>query len=248
MYISNNLTALAVIPGLLIVVYVYAKDKVEKEPIRLIIKLIVFGIISCILAGEVESIAAAFLPSYPSGTMGYALVNAFALAAFWEEILKYLALRLASWKDPSFNYRFDGIVYGVSAAVGFAVFENIMYVSQYGFQTALVRAFTAVPLHAFCGVFMGVFYAYAKKASILGQGGAVTICKLLALLVPMLIHGVYDTLAFLRSSAATYGLLAFVVLLYIAALKTIGRLSREDYKGGFYPEARTIEYETRFTE
>ena len=37
---DSNLMALAIIPGLLIIIYVYKKDKVEKEPIGLIIKII----------------------------------------------------------------------------------------------------------------------------------------------------------------------------------------------------------------
>ena len=186
---SRELLTLAIVPGLLIIIYVYTKDKVEKEPLSLIFKIIFFGIISCIVAGYVESLAANFLPSYPKGSLGYALVNAFALAAFWEEIVKYLALKIGSWNNKAFNYRFDGIVFGVSSAVGFAVYENIMYVAQYGFQTAIVRAVTAVPLHAFCGVFMGVFYALAKKNSILGKGSRSILCRILALIVPMIIHG-----------------------------------------------------------
>lgn len=242
-YMSNHLTALAVIPGLLIIIYVYAKDRVEKEPLGLIIKLLLFGVISCICAGYAEMFASSFLPQYPAGSVGYALINAFALAAFWEEILKFCALKLASWKHPSFNYRFDGVVYGVSAAVGFAVYENIMYVAQFGMQTAIARAFTAVPLHAFCGVFMGVFYAYAKKAAILGRSGQKIFFNVLALVVPMLIHGVYDALAFMRTPACTNALLLFVVFLYIVALSTINNLSNADYNAGFYPKARVISYD-----
>ena len=241
---SNQLMALAIIPGLLIIIYVYKKDKVEKEPIGLIIKLIIFGAISCIAAGFIETVESDFLPSYPKGTLEYALINAFAMAALVEEIVKYLALKIGSWKNPSFNYRFDGVVYGVSAAVGFALFENIMYVSSYGLSTAIVRAFTAVPLHAFCGVFMGVFFSYAKKASILGKGGTVLLCKIFALIVPMLIHGIYDTLAFLGTEESTIGLLIFVVILYIVALTTIRKLSKADFEAGFYPEARYIEYDS----
>ena len=248
MYMSNNLTALAIIPGLLIIIYIYRKDKVEKEPIGLVVKLILFGVISCIAAGFVEQVASGFLPQYPVGSVEYALTTSFALAAFWEEILKFLAMKLGSWNYAGFNYRFDGIVYGASAAVGFAVFENVMYVAQYGLQTAIVRAFTTVPLHAFCGVFMGVFYSYAKKASILGQGGKSLFYKLVALILPMLIHGIFDTFAFLRTETSTYALLIFVVLLYIAALTTIRRLSAADYRSGFYPKARTIEYDTTLTE
>lgn len=248
MYMSNQLMALAVIPGLLIIIYVYGKDKVEKEPIGLIIKLILFGVVSCIAAGLAEGALQSVLPQYPQGTIQFALQTSFCLAAFCEETLKYLALRIGSWKHRSFNYRFDGIVYGVSAAVGFAIFENVNYVAAYGLATAISRAFLAVPLHAFCGVFMGVFYSYSKKASILGRGGAAAFYTILSLLVPMLIHGIYDTCAFMGTETYTYILLGFVVLLYIAAITTIKKLSELDKFAGFYPQARVIEYDTDITE
>ena len=242
MYLDRDLMALAIIPGLLLIIFVYRKDKVEKEPIRLIIKLLIFGVLSCFAAAFLEELESNYLPSYEEGTLEYALINSFAMAALVEECVKYIALKLGSWRDPSFNYRFDGVVYGVSAAVGFAVYENVMYVASYGLQTAIVRAFTAVPLHAFCGVFMGAFYAYARKATIQGKGGASLFYRLLALIVPMLIHGTYDTFAFL-GEVGTIPLLIFVVLLYIAAITTINKLSKADYRAGFYPRARNIEYD-----
>lgn len=243
-YMDNKLMALAIIPGLLILIYVYGKDKVEKEPLGMIIKLVFLGVISCIAAGFAEQALSTVYPQYPPGTLEYALITSFGLAALCEEILKYLALRIGSWRSKHFNYRFDGIVYGTSAAVGFAVLENIMYVAQYGLATAISRAFLAVPLHAFCGVFMGIFYSYSKKASIMGRGSSSLFYTILSLAVPMLIHGIYDTLAFLGTDEATYGLLVFVVLLYIAALRTIKKMSDEDRLAGFYPEARVIEYDS----
>ena len=239
---DSNLMALAIIPGLLIIIYVYRKDKVEKEPLGLIIKIIFFGVLSCFAAAFLEQLESQFLPQYPQGSVEYAVTTAFCMAAFVEEIVKFIAMKLGSWKYQGFNYRFDGIVYGVSAAVGFAVYENINYVAMYGFQTAVVRAFTAIPLHAFCGVFMGVFYSYSKKASILGRNGAKVGYTLLALIVPMLVHGTYDTLAFLGESG-TIPLLILVVILYIAAITTIKRLSAADYRSGFYPQARVIDYD-----
>lgn len=234
--------ALAIIPGLLLIIYVYRKDKVEKEPLGLIIRILIYGVISCIAAGFLEQLESQFLPQYPQGSVEYAVQTSFCMAALVEETVKFLAMRLGSWRYPGFNYRFDGIVYGVSAAVGFAVYENVMYVAMYGLQTAIVRAFTAIPLHAFCGVFMGVMYSYSKKASILGQGGKCVMYTIFALLLPMLIHGTYDTFAFL-GERGTIPLLVFVVILYIAAISTINKMSREDYRAGFYPQARNIDYE-----
>lgn len=239
MYLDANLMALAIIPGVLFIIYVYKKDKVEKEPVGLIMKLILFGIASCFAAAFLESAESAFLPQYPEGTLQNALINSFAMAALVEETVKYLATRFGSWKYQGFNYRFDGIVYGVSAAVGFAIYENVMYVASYGLATAVVRAFTAIPLHAFCGAFMGVFYAYSKKASIEGKSPAKW--TLLALIVPMLIHGTYDTFAFL-GDRGTLPLLVFVVILYIAGIVMIRKMSREDYRAGFYPAARNLDY------
>ena len=89
---------------------------------------------------------------------------------------------------------------------------------------------------------MGVIYSYSKKASILGKGGASAFYTLLALIVPMLIHGTYDTFAFLGEQG-TIPLLIFVVILYVAALTTINKMSKADYRAGFYPEARTINYD-----
>ena len=226
--------ALAIIPGLLIIIYVYKKDKVEKEPVRLIIKIILLGVLSCFAAAYLEMFESQFLPQYPQGSLEYALTTSFCMAAFVEAIVKFLAMKIGSWRYPGFNYRFDGIVYGVSAAVGFAIYENINYVAMYGLQTAIVRAFTAIPLHA--------FYSYSKKASILGNRGASAGYTLLALLVPMLIHGTYDTFAFLGEQG-TIPLLIFVVILYVAAIATIKRMSAADYRAGFYPQARVINYD-----
>ena len=248
MYMDNNLMALAIIPGVLILGYVYGKDKVEKEPLSMIMRIVFLGAASCFVAGAAEGALQSVLPKYEQGTIQFALQTSFCLAALCEETVKYLALRIGSWKSRFFNYRFDGIVYGVSSAVGFAVLENIQYVSMYGIATAISRAFLAVPLHAFCGVYMGVFYSYSKKASILGQKGLSAGFTLLALIVPMIIHGVYDTCAFMGTEAFTYILLGFVVLLYIAAIMTIRKMSAADRDAGFYPEARVIEYDTTLTE
>jgi RsiW-degrading membrane proteinase PrsW (M82 family) len=234
--------ALAIIPGLLIIIYVYRKDKVEKEPAGLIMRIIFFGVLSCFAAAFLEQLESQYLPQYPKGSVEYALITSFCMAAFVEEIVKFIAMKLGSWNYSGFNYRFDGIVYGVSSAVGFAIYENINYVAMYGFQTAIVRAFTAIPLHAFCGVFMGVFYSYSKRASILGNNGAKIGYTLLSLLVPMLIHGTYDTFAFL-GERGTMPLLIFVVILYVSAITTIKKMSAADYRAGFYPRARRIDYD-----
>ncbi len=231
---SITLTRLAVIPGLVIIAYIYGKDKVEKEPLGLIGKLILYGMGCCYVAATAERFVSFFLPGFPAGSLGYALTNAFLVAALCEEAVKLLALKLGAWNSNHFNYRFDGIVYGVSVAVGFAILENIMYVTQYGFATAVVRAFTAVPLHAFCGAVMGIQFSQAKKAAIDGRITARMAHMILAYLLPFIIHGLYDTFAMMRTQFAQLCLFAFVVFLFVTVIGMVNRMSREDRNGGFY--------------
>lgn len=235
---TNGLVFLALLPGLLIIYYVYKMDKVEKEPWGLIFRLMLFGALSCIPAAFMENAIAGFMPAYPPGSLSYALSMAFVSAAFCEELCKFVFLRFGTWNNPNFGYRFDGIIYGVAVAVGFAVLENILYVMQGGLYVALMRGVMAVPLHSFCGLFMGVFFGAAKDAQIKGKRSAKFMA--LALIVPMLIHGVYDTLAFLGSASASIVLLAFVLVMYIVSIRCLKKYSKDDASSAFYSEASSF--------
>jgi Predicted membrane protein len=229
---ETKLLFLALIPGILIIIYIFRKDKVEHEPWPLLIKLLIFGAISCIPAMFAEQFMSSVAPT--QDPIPYAIYEAFLVAALCEEFFKYVLLRLGSWRNRNFDYRFDGIVYGVSVAVGFALLENVLYVMEGGVYVALMRGVLAVPLHAFCGVFMGVFYGAAKRYSIEGRHSQSLRATLMALIVPMIIHGIYDSLAFLGEYGTTIVLLAFVLFMYIVAIRVVNKFSREDWSAAFY--------------
>ena len=232
-----NLLFLALIPGIVIIIFIFRKDKVEHEPWSLIFKLLVLGAFSCVPAMFMEMFMGNFMPAGAvPGTVSYAVFNAFAVAALCEELCKFILLRIGSWRNPNYNYRFDGIVYGVAVAVGFALLENVLYVMEGGLYVALMRGVMAVPLHAFCGVFMGVHYGAAKRYSVEGNQSQTTLHTILALISPMLIHGIYDSLAFMGEYGTTFILLAFVLLMYIVAVKCVNKYSNEDWHAGFYLE------------
>ena len=54
---------LAIVPGLIVLFYVYKKDKVEKEPRKLLVKLLIFGALSVIPAIIFEVVGEAILNS-----------------------------------------------------------------------------------------------------------------------------------------------------------------------------------------
>ena len=85
------------------------------------------------------------------------------LAGLTEESLKFLALSIFVRPKSEFNEPMDAVVYGTLISLGFATFENYEYVYVYfdnipPLQIAIVRALTAIPMHASCGIIMGFFF------------------------------------------------------------------------------------------
>ena len=164
----DPLMFIALLPAVVLVVYICRKDRTDKEPPALLAKLLGYGALSCLPAIVVELILSAVIErlNVRNVYLGYFL-EAFVVAGLTEETCKFLFLR-TTWRSPAFDYQFDAIVYAVMVALGFAAFENVKYVYSYGFATGLVRAVTAVPGHAIFGVFMGYFYGYAKLSDYWG--------------------------------------------------------------------------------
>jgi RsiW-degrading membrane proteinase PrsW (M82 family) len=117
---------------------------------------------------------------------------AFFVVGLGEELLKYLVVILYAFRKPSFNEPFDGIVYAVMVSLGFAAFENIIYVMEGGTQVAIMRMFTAVPMHAAFAVIMGYYIGLSKYY----QGSVRTEKSLKGLFYAVVLHGAYDFVLF----------------------------------------------------
>jgi len=222
------LIAAAVIPAIFIVRFVYKADRKEKEPPRLIVRLIIGGIISTVVALIWEKIGIGIIDRISMTDAKYYFVMFFLLVGPAEEISKYIFLKKISWRDPSFNCQFDAIVYSVSVSLGFALFENVKYVLSYGFSTALIRAVTAIPGHASFGVFMGVWYGVAKRQEVLGNVSASKLFRVIALITPILIHGAYDYIATVATDTGSYLFIIFIGALFFITYKVVKRLSAKD--------------------
>ncbi len=231
------LFALALIPVIALLCFIYFNDKKEKEPIGLLIGLFFAGIGSIIPAIIGEAIGQAFLNviiPYNSVIKGY--IFAILIVGPAEEIGKYLMLRLITWKSKNFNYSYDAIVYAVFVSLGFAAIENVGYVFMNGIGTALLRMFTAVPGHACFAVFMGYFYSKSKYAKLTRNGKAAGYTAL-SLILPILTHGVYDAIimgaresdfaVFMGLSAILW--IGYVIALFVVSCIIIVKSSRNDF-------------------
>ena len=222
------LLAAAVLPAFYLLAQVYKMDTIEKEPWSLLKKLLLWGAISGIPAALVESLlTGVVLGAFTEGTLLYNLVAGFVVAALVEEGIKFFFLYKFTFRDPAFNYRFDGVVYAVFVSMGFAILENVLYVFQGGIGVAVTRALLALPLHAACGVYMGIAYGQQKVRS-LYQPATFASVAAACLPVPILIHGFYDFCAFMQTVPFTIIFILFVAAVFIFTLKQLKKASRED--------------------
>ena len=224
------LIAAAIIPALFLMVRIYKIDHLEKESGPLLRKLVVAGILSSLIALVEERVLSYLLANFVSyDSLAYNVILYFVVVAVSEESSKYLMLFRNSWNTPEFNCVFDGVVYAVFVSLGFALWENISYVLNYGIYAAFARALTAIPGHACFGVFMGVFYSAAKKYERYGDISSMSICRFMAILVPVLLHGSYDFIATMETDGFNYVFIIFVAILFIASNLVVKRVVSNDH-------------------
>ena len=98
------------------------------------------------------------------------------------------------YRNRAYDDIYDGFVYSSIIALSFSLIETFMYVfseSNYSDMTslAILRNFTAIPLHVACGIVMGYFvslekFAKTRKAKLSNM--------IKALFMPTLIHTIYN--------------------------------------------------------
>lgn len=248
------LSALA--PAVFLCIYIYIMDAREKEPISLLLKLLLFGAIGCLpviaIGGYLEDILKWFFapimingyfPSYGTKHL-YNFLYYFIVVALVEEGVKCFIMYRHTKNHPDFDSLFDGIIYATFVSLGFAALENVLYVTQYGFMNALMRAVLSVPGHMFFGVMMGYYYSmihineiaweyeddFIKKGYIHEPKRRVSSswlkCKCLA--IPTLAHGLYDFLCTMGTNLSLFLLIAFVIFMYVHCFRKILRISCND--------------------
>lgn len=203
--------AAALLPAILLWFYIWKKDR-HKEPTYLLLKAVSWGVAISIPVSLVEGGLEYMLfgeEGKPTNLIGTTAL-AFIVAALTEESFKLLALWLVLRKNPFFDEHFDGIVYAVCVGLGFAAFENVMYVfgEEDWISTAILRAFLAVPGHYAFAILMGYYYSVYHFVD-RSPKAAVRI-----LIVPVIAHGAYDAIAMSGMLNPCIEGVSFFVLIY----------------------------------
>lgn len=203
---------LAVLPVLILSIYIYSNDR-EKEPKILLLKLFGCGILSSLLVFLFSYLLFEFFPSFRIDLYNFSFIKyfiySFLLVSFFEEGCKWLSTRFVGYNSKHFDEAYDIIVYSSFVALGFAFIENIMYVFNYGISAAILRAIISVPGHLSFGIMMGYYVLLARLSKNKKDYRKYMICSFV---FPLLIHGSYDFLLLFKN---TYILIIMLILLFL---------------------------------
>jgi RsiW-degrading membrane proteinase PrsW (M82 family) len=175
----------AIVPSVLLVWYFRARD-LNPEPARTLWWTFLLGVVTVVPVLIYCSPVSPAIASWGE-PLARGWLSAFVLAGIPEEFFKFVVVRGYAARHRDFDEPMDGIVYGAVASLGFATLENVLYVSRGGFGVAIMRALSAVPMHAATGAIMGYYVARARFGI---EPAGRTTAK--AYFIPMLLHAIYD--------------------------------------------------------
>ncbi|GED12739.1 glutamic-type intramembrane protease PrsW [Aneurinibacillus migulanus] len=199
----------ALAPGIAILSYFYLKDKYETEPLHMVVKSFITGIL---LVFPVMVVQFGFQEELELGVFA----QSYFLAGFLEEFFKWFMIYYTVYKHVEFNEPYDGIVYAAAVSLGFATLENFFYLLSHGLSTAFFRALLPVSSHGLFGVLMGY---YLGKAKFVADPRKKRIYLGMSLGIPVLLHGTYDFILMAGSDVWPWLIIPFMVILWAVAIR-----------------------------
>jgi len=203
------LLTVAIAPSLALFSYFYLRDQFANEPSKLLFQCFVYG---AILTFPILFIQYVF---EAENVFRYAFSQTVLFSSVIEEFFKWLVLLIAIYRHIDFEDPYDGILYGASVSLGFATVENILYLVEFGLETAFIRAFLPVSSHALFGVVMGYYYGRAKFTK-----GNPKKWLAWALFTSMGLHISYNSLLFFHTNWL-YGIIPFMLFLWWFGLRKV---------------------------
>lgn len=214
-------------PALFWLWYFYIKDRYAPEPRSWILRIFVLGLLSTIPIALVEAGIGALYPSD--------LFLAVVVAPVVEEVGKFLVVYWFVFRRPVFDEPIDGIVYAVTAALGFAALENFVYLFAAYSETltlplelSVLRAVLSVPGHAL----MSSMWGYALGHSLVTPHPLITRLIFQGLLLAIVLHAAFNFLIGVGVIGATLLILVLAPAMWLIATRRITASLRESAPPG----------------
>jgi len=201
---------IAVLPVVILLYYFWYRDRGEKEPMKLMRKVFIWGILVIAPIIVIEMLLEDFALSFISDPIVFLLVSNFLLVALPEELAKFTVVKKAAYNHHKFNEVMDGITYAILASMGFAIAENVLYTINYGIEIGYLRSITAVPAHALFSGIMGYYIGQAKFTQDKKKKKALFLKGICA---AIFFHGLYNFM--LSTEIAFVQLSVFLLIFYM---------------------------------
>ncbi|WP_250673651.1 PrsW family glutamic-type intramembrane protease [Paraclostridium ghonii] len=212
-----NLLIISLAPTLALLMWIYIKDKYDREPIKVLIRLFFIGTLISIPAIAIEDI---LLRVNINNSYLNLIYTSFIVAATTEEVLKAMVLISYTLKSRYYTEKLDGIVYSICITLGFATIENIIYIFNGNylnvFQIGLARAVISIPAHVLFAINMGYYLSMYKFNLDELKSRRMFLVKLI--LIPIILHGLFDILAMIKTTWASIVFIVYLVYLWKISL------------------------------
>jgi len=196
--------------------YFYLKDRFEPEPLRWILKIFFLGMLVVLPVAVIEILAETVTGPFLMMTV---------VAPVAEELGKFAVVYYGVYHHAEFSEPMDGIIYAVTAALGFASLENLLYITQYarislfmGITVGVLRAILSVPGHALYSSIWGYAMGVAKFRQGIRRGEII----LAGLALAILLHALFNFLIL-----DVFGFVILIVFLVPAMWWLFGRKVRD---------------------
>ena len=207
-----NPFVLGIIPSLAWLVFFMLEDQRKPEPARMVLYVFLAGGISTALAAVPELYIQNFFMERGVPTISPAFLFSFAMI---EELVKFFAVYALVRGSEFFDEWTDGMVYMMTAALGFAAVENVLNLIGADFivQVTLVRGIGATLLHALASSLVGFYWM--RKRVIEG------------LFFATVLHGVFNLLVLKLTGIEIYASL-FLLLAAVIVFHKFEILKKRD--------------------
>lgn len=204
----------SLVPALLLLVVTYVSDR-RRQPLWLVLLVFVLGGSAKGATAYLEGRAATWTGLDPSAQVAGApgaMLFVFGFASPIREASK-VAATWAAFRSRYFDGPLDGLIYASSAALGFAMVEDVLTLRAHPLGWIwIARAALALPAHVFFACSWG--YALGRAKRVKRPGVIFPACWLVATAV----HGLHIHLVYGRGPAALVGTIPLLVAMGVVSL------------------------------
>ena len=136
-------------------------------------------------------------------------------------------ISVCDWENGELTLIYKVLGHGTEAMTGMAPGTELDVLTGLGNGYDVSRS-GEHPLLVGGGVGIPPLYGLAKRLHGQGRDGASKLCRVLALLLPALLHGCYDFIASIESVHYGWLFAAFVAILFVLAVILVRRQARHD--------------------